>query len=99
MNLREEAKSYLNKRVKMPVVYLQALSLLGIVASAFIWVWYDLTLAFKVFLSSFILLAIFTFFVKIIEQSINQVVDEMEEPKLQESRFAKRLHEKQNEKK
>lgn len=99
MNLREEAKSYLNKRAKMPFVYLQGLSLIGVVSSAFIGLWYDLTLAFKVFLSSFILLAIFTFVVKIIEQSINQVVDEMEEPKLEESRFAKRLKEKQNEKK
>ena len=54
MNLREEAKSYLNKSVKMPVVYLQAISLLGIVASAFIWVWNDIELAFKVFISSFI---------------------------------------------
>jgi hypothetical protein len=99
MNLREEAKSCLNKRAKMPFVYLQGLSLIGVVSSAFIALWYDLTLAFKVCLSSFILLAVFTFVVKIIEQSINQVVDEMEEPKLQESRFAKRLHEKQNEKK
>ena len=99
MNLRDEAKSYLNKRVKMPVVYLQALSLLGIVASPFIWVWYDIEIAFKVFISSVISLAVFTFVKKIVEESINQVIDEIEEPKLQESRFAKRLREKQNEKK
>lgn len=99
MNLREEAKSYLNKRVKMPVVYLQAISLLGIVASAFIWVWYDIEMAFKVFISSVISLAVFTFIKKVVEQAINEAIDEMEETKLEGSRFAKRLREKQNEKK
>ena len=99
MNLREEAKKDLNRRLINPITYLQVLSLLGIFSSVFIWIWYNSGLALKVFFTSLLLLIILEFVEFIFKEAIKKTLGELSDEKLQESRFAKRLKEKQNEKK
>lgn len=80
---KDELKTELEKLPMIRIIgKLQLLSLLAVISSPFVWVWYDGMMAFKIGITGLIGVIIFYFFDWIFKEAIKKVVNEYEERKV-----------------
>lgn len=92
---KEELISDIGNPILNPLGNLLLLSFLGIIASPFIWIWFDSILALKVFLTCLISVFICTWIIKFIKHCVSEFIDQEQKESFitKGSKFKKRLDE------
>lgn len=92
---KEDLISDIGRPILNPLGNLLLLSFLGIIASPFIWIWFDGILALKMFLTCLISVFFCTLFIKFIKHCVSEVIDQEQKESFinKGSKFKQRLDE------